>query len=128
MVFFSINVILHSIFLQGVTSENISTMYCLICPLMSSHYSVFVNVFTCLEEPSHVPISPQSYLQYTHIFLTIRCTPPPQIWEENKGAFYSPNVAYLACWGRAVVVEWGHRRQEQDHIFCFKISFPIFLL
>ena len=77
MVFFSINVILHSIFLQGVTSENISTMYCLICPLMSSHYSVFVNVFTCLEEPSHVPISPQSYLQYTHIFLTIRCTPPP---------------------------------------------------
>ena len=24
--------------------------------------------------------------------------PPPQIWEENGGASYSPNVAYLACW------------------------------
>ena len=25
----------------------------------------------------------------------------PPIWEENGGASYSPNVAYLACWG------WG---------------------
>ena len=24
---------------------------------------------------------------------------PPQIWEENGGASYSPNVAYLAHWG-----------------------------
>ena len=23
----------------------------------------------------------------------------PQIWEENGGASYSLNVAYLACWG-----------------------------
>ena len=23
----------------------------------------------------------------------------PQIWEENRGASYSPNVAYLAHWG-----------------------------
>ena len=23
---------------------------------------------------------------------------PPQIWEENGGASYSPNVAYLAQW------------------------------
>ena len=33
------------------------------------------------------------------IFQTIRCTPPHQIWEENGGASYSLNVAYLACWG-----------------------------
>ena len=24
---------------------------------------------------------------------------PPKIWEENGGASYSPNVAYLACGG-----------------------------
>ena len=24
---------------------------------------------------------------------------PPQIWEENGGASYSPNVAYLTCGG-----------------------------
>ena len=29
-----------------------------------------------------------------HIFRSIRCT-TPQIWEENGGASYSPNVAYL---------------------------------
>ena len=28
-------------------------------------------------------------------------THPPQIWEENGGVSYSPNVAYLAGWG------WG---------------------
>ena len=33
---------------------------------------------------------------------------PPQIWEENGGESYSPNVAYLAhCPGRGLVVEWG---------------------
>ena len=32
------------------------------------------------------------------IFQTIRCTFPPQIWQENGGASYSLNVAYLACW------------------------------
>ena len=31
------------------------------------------------------------------IFQTIRRT--PKIWEENGGASYSPNVAYLARWG-----------------------------
>ena len=67
------------------------------------------------------------------IFRTIRCTFPQKIWEENGGASYSPNVAYLACcrgvWGVGrPEVERGHRRQEQDHIFCFKIVFPIFLL
>ena len=25
---------------------------------------------------------------------------PPQIWEENGGAFYVPNVAYLTRWER----------------------------
>ena len=25
---------------------------------------------------------------------------PPQIWEENGGKSYNPNVAYLARWGR----------------------------
>ena len=28
--------------------------------------------------------------------------PPPKIWEENGGASYSPNVAYLG-WGPAAV-------------------------
>ena len=38
------------------------------------------------------------------IFRTIRCT--PQIWEENGGASYSPNIAYLAHWeGRGAAVE-----------------------
>ena len=37
---------------------------------------------------------------------------PTQIWEENGGASYCPNVAYLAHRG-GMVVEWGHRRQEQ---------------
>ena len=32
---------------------------------------------------------------------------PPQIWEENGGASYSPNVAYLALWRGVVVVERG---------------------
>ena len=30
------------------------------------------------------------------IFWTIKCTPLSQIWEEDGGASYSPNVAYLA--------------------------------
>ena len=33
-----------------------------------------------------------------HIFQTVRCT-SPKIWEENGGASYSSNVAYLAGWG-----------------------------
>ena len=32
---------------------------------------------------------------YYCIFQTIRCT-PPKIWEENGGASYSLNIAYLA--------------------------------
>ena len=28
--------------------------------------------------------------------------PPTPIWEENRGASYSPNVAYLVCWGQGV--------------------------
>ena len=31
----------------------------------------------------------------------------PQNWEENGGASYSPNVAYLARWARGAVVEQG---------------------
>ena len=47
-----------------------------------------------------------------------------QIWEENGGASYSPNVAYVARWGGGwAVVEQGHRRQEQDYSFCFKFFF-----
>ena len=53
-----------------------------------------------------------------HIFQTIRHSfLPLAIWEENGGASYSQNVAYLAHWGRGgAVVEWV--------IFFF----PIFLL
>ena len=35
----------------------------------------------------------------TCIFRTIRLTSPPPSLEGNGGASYSPNVAYLACWG-----------------------------
>ena len=50
-----------------------------------------------------------------------------QIWEENGSVSYSPNVAYLAHWGwEGAAVEWGHRRQEQDHIFYFKKFFFLF--
>ena len=31
--------------------------------------------------------------------------PSPEIWEENGGVSYSPNVAYLACWVGGAVVE-----------------------
>ena len=37
-----------------------------------------------------------SRVETYHIFRTIRHTFSPQIWEENEGASYSPNVAYLA--------------------------------
>ena len=36
---------------------------------------------------------------YTIFFGLLRRTFSPQIWEENEGVSYSPNVAYLACWG-----------------------------
>ena len=39
------------------------------------------------------------------IFQTIRHTSPPQIWEKNGDASYSPNAARLAHWG--AVEEWG---------------------
>ena len=40
-------------------------------------------------------------------FLDYKAHFPPQIWEENGGPSYSPNVAYLARWGCEAVVEWG---------------------
>ena len=50
-----------------------------------------------------------------HIFWTIRCTAPtPQIWEGKGGSSYSPNVAYLACFGGAAV--------EQGFFFLFSSS------
>ena len=49
--------------------------------------------------------------------------PPPQIWEESGGVSYSPNVAYLACWGggwwsgvtrgRSRVATAGSRQQQE---------------
>ena len=43
-----------------------------------------------------------TFIKFWHklyrIFWTIRHTPHPQIWEENAGASYSPNVAHLALW------------------------------
>ena len=45
-----------------------------------------------------------------------------QIWEENGGASYSPNVALPGSLGVGVL-EQGHRRQEQDYSFCFKFFF-----
>ena len=40
----------------------------------------------------------QESLSNYHIFQIIRHT-TPQIWEENGGASYSPNVPYMACLG-----------------------------
>ena len=36
-----------------------------------------------------------------HVFLDYKTHFHPQIWEENGGASYSPNVANLALWGEA---------------------------
>ena len=41
---------------------------------------------------------------YIPYFLDYKMHFPPQIWEENGGVSYSPNVAYL---GGGVVVEQG---------------------
>ena len=47
----------------------------------------------------------------------------------NGGASYSPNVDDLTHGGGAGGGSGvGHRRQEQDHIFCFKIFFSYFPL
>ena len=48
-------------------------------------------------------------------FWTIRCI-PPQIWEENGGVSYSPNVAYLAHW------EWVGGRWWSGFFFLFSSS------
>lgn len=56
MLFFFLNVIvliLH--FTQCVFNERISTIYCLIFPLMTSHFSFFAHVLPCVEESNHVP-------------------------------------------------------------------------
>ena len=81
---------------------------------------VYIHIYVL----THVYVHKDTYC----IFQIIRWTFPPQIWEENGGAPYSLNVAYLAHWGGVtgvVAVERGHRRQEQDHIFCFNF-FPYF--
>ena len=43
-------------------------------------------------------------------------SPPPQIWEGNGGASYSPNAAYLArCWGAG----GRGRRQWNEGFFSY---------
>ena len=54
----------------------------------------------------------KNYYEDYCIFQTIRLTPTPQIWEENGGAFYSLNVAYLVHWGA----------MEQGFFFLFSSS------
>ena len=56
-----------------------------------------------------VKVCISKYIQYFSNYKT-------RIWEENGGASYSPNVAYLACWGKR---GWRWSRG----FFC-----PIFLL
>ena len=41
----------------------------------------------------------------------------PKIREENGGASYSSNIAYLAHWVGGMAVERGHRRQEQGRCY-----------
>ena len=58
------------------------------------------------------------------IFQTIRCTFPPQIWEENGGTSYSPNVAYLARTGG----KGGRQRgsgvtEDRSRTTCFASNF-----
>ena len=49
---------------------------------------------------------------------------PPQIWEENGGASYSPKVAYLAHWG---VCEWSGVTGGRSRTTCFASNFfPLF--
>ena len=47
------------------------------------------------------------YVKFRKIpyFLDYKIHFPPQIWEENGGASYSPNIAYLARDGVEVLVE-----------------------
>ena len=71
--------------------------------------------------PGVSPMIPREKIPY---FLDYKTNFPSQIWEENGGASYSLNVAYLAHWqwGVIYVIKYFY------HIFCFKIFSPIFLL
>ena len=62
------------------------------------------------------------------VFFRLQDTlPPPQIWEENGGASYSPNVAYLAhLRGRCGGV--GSQEAGAGPHFLLQNFFPIFLL
>ena len=59
---------------------------------------VFIFPNTCSKDCLSL-LNGKHFEKY-RIFQTVRLTPRPPIWEENGGASYSPNAAYLTCcWG-----------------------------
>ena len=61
------------------------------------------------------------------IFQTIRCTFSPHLGEKWECILKSGcSLPGSRGWGQTAVGR-AQRRQEQDHIFCFKFFFPIFL-
>ena len=56
-----------------------------------------VNKNYCTQ--SHPQDSKEPVTMNIPYFLDYKMHFPPQIWEENGGASYSPNVVYLAHWG-----------------------------
>ena len=52
----------------------------------------------------------------------------PQIWEENGGASYSLNVAYLAPWGGRGNIMLSMLLNILLHFLLQNFFFPIFLL
>ena len=58
------------------------------CPIPSEPQSPHLEV-------GGVTATPVTDVPSYHVFRTIRRTFPHQIWEENRGASYSPNVTYI---------------------------------
>ena len=63
---------------------------------------VFIFPNTCSKDCLSL-LNGKHFEKY-RIFQTVRLTPRPPIWEENGGASYSPNVAYLAGGVEGVLV------------------------
>ena len=59
-------------------------------------------------------------------FLDYKMHFPPQIWEENGSASYSPNVAYLAHWGCSGKGGAGSQEAGAGPHFLLQIVFPYF--
>ena len=60
---------------------------------ISIYFCIHLQNISCSISKTSIPVS-KNY----RIFQTIRHTSPKKIWEENGGASYSLNVAYLVHW------------------------------